>query len=267
MDSPLTRPAASLSALDSDDDVDLFGDESDADGAAAHRLLLQQRAECARRDKLASLPPVSQRTPAQNRTAYVLAGRRLQPTRLDGVLDTAECELVLAAVVDYVDRLGGLQTERHEKFATTDVPVSELNLPMPVSTVPGTIGKATVGEAVLSWVTRRIIEPMAMTTGFRPSDLGLKDLFVVCYCGKEPQIARHGAATYPIPSKQASLAIHSDGCLLSFSLLLNHHDAFEAGGTYFKATDETFHVEQGGLLMHDAGLERECDLPPALLYY
>lgn len=255
-----TSPAVSPSAEDSDDDssLDLFSDEADTVSAEFQRCLRIQRADLARRERLAALPPAAQRTSAQNRTAYVLAGvggQRLQPTRLAGVLAPDECELVLAAVVDYAGRRGGLQTARHERFATTDVPVADLSL----SLAPG--GSTTVGEAVLGWVTDRILTPMAEATGFRPRDLGLKDLFVVCYCGRQeeqPPAGGQGVALYPIPSKQASLAIHSDGCLLSFSLLLNSHDAFEGGGTYFEATGETFHVGQGGLLMHDAGLEREC---------
>lgn len=267
---PPARPAVSPPLRpeeDSDEDsLNLFGDDTEADTVSAEfqKSLRAQRAEVARRERLAALPAPAQRTCTQNRTAYVLS-RRLRPTRLAGVLAADECELVLAAVVDYVGRRGGLRTERHKRFATTDVPVSDLSLalPPPMAARPRGTGQ-TVGEAVLGWVTDRVLGPMARATGFRPRDLGLKDLFVVCYCGQEEQQqqppAGQGVALYPIPSKQASLAIHSDGCLLSFSLLLNSHHAFEGGGTYFKATGETFRVEQGGLLMHDAGLERECSL-------
>lgn len=240
--------AAQPLAEDADEDIDLFGEEVDS-AAADVRKSLQHRAELARREKLAQLPPPSQRTCAHNRTAYVLSGQRLQPTKVPHVCSVEECELVLGAVVDYVTRQGGLQTERHEKFATTDVPVTDL------STSSGDAGR-TVGDAVLQWVSDRVLSQMARATSFRPQDLGLKDLFVVCYGGRQGQLNR-SVAQYPIPSKQASLAIHSDGCLLSFSLLLNHHEAFAGGGTFFKATGETFHVQQGGLLMHDAGLERE----------
>lgn len=240
------------SEVHSDNDLDLFGEE-DSDDATSTLIKqhLHQRAAQARHAKLAQLPPPAQRTTAQNRTAYILAGRRLAPTPLPNVFTTAECERVLAAVVDYVARQGGLQTARHEKFATTDVPVADLG--------------GGVADAVRSWVQERVLSAMAARTGFRAGgaggsggdDLGLKDLFVVCYCGSQAATAASHALRYPIPSKQASLAVHSDGCLMSFSLLLNHHDAFEGGGTFFKGTGETFHVQQGGLLMHDAGLERE----------
>ncbi|KAJ4393729.1 hypothetical protein N0V93_002944 [Gnomoniopsis smithogilvyi] len=235
---------------ESDDDVNLFGDEDDTITSDLGRALYQ-RAETTRREKLAQLPPPSQRTCAQNRMAYVLSGQRLQPTKVAHVFSVEECELIIAAVVDYVEKQGGLQTDRHEKFATTDVPASSLSLPLPRDA--GDTGK-TVGDAILEWVTERVLSLVTASTGFRSQDIGLKDLFVVCYHGKQPKADQH-LKRYPIPSKQASLAIHSDGCLLSFSILLNHHDAFDGGGTFFKGTGQTFHVEQGGLLMHDAGLE------------
>lgn len=250
---PQTASLLPSEASDGDDDVDLFGDEDDAAATSVLHLALCQRAEVARREKLAQLPPPGQRSCAQNRMAYVLSGKRLQPTILAHVLSVDECELIIAAVVDYVEKQGGLQTDRHEKFATTDAPVSSLSLL--VSGDSGDTGKSkTVGDAVFEWVTERVLGPVAESTGFRSQDIGLKDLFVVCYHGKQ---SKADQKLYPIPSKQASLAIHSDGCLLSFSLLLNHQDAFDGGGTFFKGTGRTFHVEQGGLLMHDAGLERE----------
>lgn len=289
MSLPPAAPAAAAASQsspeeDSDDSFDLFSDHVDTAAADHQRDLLQQRAELARREKLARLPPPARRTCAQNRVAYVLSGQqqRLQPTTLPRVLSADECELVLAAVVDYVGRRGGLQTERHEKFATTDVPVADLDLDLDLSlarlpphdlcalsatATAAAGGRMTAADTVLGWVTDRIVGPMAAATGFRPQDLGLKDLFVVCYCGPQEQeqqqqhepatAGQSGGLRYPIPSKQASLAIHSDGCLLSFSLLLNHHAAFEGGGTYFKATGETFRVKQGDVLVHDAGLERE----------
>ncbi|KUI68480.1 hypothetical protein VM1G_04662 [Cytospora mali] len=253
-------PPSSQAADRPDDtaDFDLFSDDPDTDSSEA-RTWLQQRAETARREKLAQLPPPSRRTCVQNRTAYVLSGHRLQPTRVGGVFSVEECELAIEAVVDYARRQGGLQTERHASFATTDVPVSDLSLVMPPELAKGSdieVDK-TVGCRVLEWVEQRVLSRIARATGFRPEDLGLKDLFVVCYCGSDasPTEEEDGIVRYPVPSKQASLAIHTDGCLTSFSLLLNHHRSFRGGGTFFKATGETFHLEQGGLLMHDAGLE------------
>lgn len=209
--------------------------------------------------RTAELPPFSERTCAQNRVAYILTpAQRLQPTILANIFSFQDCELVLDSVADYVQRQGGLQTDRHERFATTDVLVSELT--QQFDDDASVLGKKkTVGDAIQEWVLERIITRMASATGFRPRDLGLKDLFVVCYAGSEEATARKrvGVPVYPIPSKQAALSLHSDGCLLSFSLLLNNHDAFEGGGTFFKGSGKTFRVEQGGLLMHDAGLERK----------
>lgn len=244
-----------------DVDFDLFSDNPESDTNDGARSWLQQRAETARREKLARLPPPSRRTCAQNRSAYVLSGHRLQPTRVEGVFSVQECELVIDAVVEYARGRGGLQTGRHESFATTDVPVSDLSLAVPAAVEAAAAGdnkKAkTVGCVVQEWVAQRVLGRIASATGFRREDLGLKDLFVVCYCGSKPSPAEEEGTNirYPIPSKQASLAIHTDGCLMSFSLLLNHRGSFHGGGTFFKATGETFRLDQGGLLMHDAGLE------------
>lgn len=247
---------SSLDHSDPEEDFDIFGDDADSASADFTRQL-RDRADQARRAKLAELPPLSDRTCAQNRMAYVLTpARRLQPTILENMFSVQECELVLNSVADYVRRHGGLQIDRHEKFATTDVPVSELTQQFDDDTsVLG--GNKTVGDVIQKWVCERILTGMASAAGLRPKDLGLKDLFVVCYAGAEEAQKRVDVRLYPIPSKQASLSIHSDGCLLSFSLLLNHHDAFEGGGTFFKGSGRTFRVEQGGLLIHDAGLERK----------
>lgn len=245
-----------LDHSDSEEEFDLFGDDADS-ASADFKQQLRDRADRARSAKLAELPPSSERTCAQNRVAYILTPeQRLQPTILANIFSVQDCELVLNSVADYVDRRGGLQTDRHEKFATTDVPVSELTQHFDDASA---LEKKTVGEVIQESVLERILTQMASATGFRPQDLGLKDLFVVCYAGSEESTARKqvDVPVYPIPSKQASLSLHSDGCLLSFSLLLNHHDAFEGGGTFFKGSGKTFRVEQGGLLMHDAGLERK----------
>ncbi|KAG6355562.1 hypothetical protein INS49_003524 [Diaporthe citri] len=239
---------------DSEEEFDLFEDDADSASADFRQQLLDS-ADQARRAKLAELPPSSERTCAHNRVAYILtSAQRLQPTILGNIFSAQDCELVLNSVADYVQRRGGLQTDRHEKFATTDVPVSELTRQFDDSSV---LGKKTAGDVIQEWVSERILTRMASAAGFRPQDLGLKDLFVVCYAGSDESSSRKqvDVPVYPIPSKQASLSLHSDGCLLSFSLLLNHHDAFEGGGTFFKGSGETFLVEQGGLLMHDAGLE------------
>ncbi|KAJ0107009.1 hypothetical protein J7T55_011104 [Diaporthe amygdali] len=254
-----TAPGAPSSPdhSDSEGEFDLFND--DADSASTDRKQqLRDRADQARRAKLAELPPFSERTCAQNRAAYILTPvRRLQPTILANIFSVQDCELVLNSVADYVQRQGGLQTDRHERFATTDVPVSELTQHFGDGDA-SVIVKKTVSDVTQGWVSERILTRMASAAGFRPQDLGLQDLFVVCYAGSEEATAtrkRVDVSVYPIPSKQASLSLHSDGCLLSFSLLLNHHDAFKGGGTFFKGSGKTFRVKQGGLLMHDAGLE------------
>lgn len=269
---PASDAPSSPNQSDSEQDFDLF-DDNDADPTSSSpdfKQQLRDRADQARRAKLAELPPFPERTCAQHRVAYILTpAQRLQPTILPDIFSVRECELVLGSVVEYVRRRGGLQTDRHEKFATTDVPVSELTQDFDdgaddddaaVSVLPKK--RKAVSDVIQEWVVEKILTRMAGAAGFRPQDLGLKDLFVVCYAGSQDEATATtkrvaDMKVYPIPSKQASLALHSDGCLLSFSLLLNHHNAFEGGGTFFKGSGKTFCVEQGGLLMHDAGLERK----------
>lgn len=255
---------SSLDFSGSEEDFDLFDDDADSASLADFRQRLRDRADQTRRAKLAELPPFSERTCAQNRVAYILTpAQRLQPTILADIFSIQDCEFVLDSIVDYVRRQGGLQTDRHEKFATTDVPVSELTQQSDDNDDAASVlgKKKTVGDVIQEWVVERILNRMASAAGLRPQDLGLKDLFVVCYAGSDDEAPatskRVDVPVYPIPSKQTSLSLHSDGCLLSFSLLLNHHNAFKGGGTYFKGSGKTFRVEQGGLLMHDAGLERE----------
>lgn len=247
------RPAPTASTEEADDDVDLFSDDVNPASLDIQQTV-RERADLARREKLAHLPAPSQRTCAQNRIAYVLSGQRLQPTKTASVITLQECEHIVAAVVDFVHSHGGLHTERHEAFATTDVPVASLTLPW-IRQLPDDAVIPT-GDALRQLVLERVLRPLAKATGFQSHHLGLQDLFIVCY-GAAHSTSDQLRMQYHIPSKQVSLAIHSDGCLLSFSLLLNHQDAFQGGGTFFKQSGQTFHVEQGGLLVHDAGLERE----------
>lgn len=246
-------PAPSTSTDETEDDVDLFGDDFDPASMDLQEGV-RERADFARREKLAQLPVPSQRTCTQNRMAYVLSGQRLQPTQTASVFTRQQCEHTIAAVVDFVQSHGGLHTERHEAFATTDVPVASLSLPW-IRRPPDGAALST-GDALRQLVVEAVLLPLAEATGFPAHHLGLQDLFIVCYRAAH-STSEQLRMQYPIPSKQASLAIHSDGCLLSFSLLLNHHDAFQGGGTFFKRSGQTFQLEQGGLLVHDAGLERE----------
>ena len=76
--------------------------------------------------------------------------------------------------------------------------------------------------------------------GFEKSDLFFLDLFIVKY-----------DSSYP------SLGPHTDGCLLSFTLQLNHELQFEGGGLQFTKSDEIFHLKQGELLLFRSKIEHQ----------
>ena len=76
--------------------------------------------------------------------------------------------------------------------------------------------------------------------GFEKSDLFFLDLFIVKY-----------DSSYP------SLGPHTDGCLLSLTLQLNHELQFEGGGLQFTKSDEIFHLKQGELLLFRSKIEHQ----------
>ncbi|KEI37286.1 uncharacterized protein L969DRAFT_192498 [Mixia osmundae IAM 14324] len=180
-----------------------------------------------RAKKLASLPQPGQRTSAQARQAYLLSGKpteRLCPCIVDRLLTISECGEIIAIVSSYVGA-NAWSTKRHEAFRTTDVAVADL---------PN-------AHIIEHYVRDRIVPELLRRTG---SDLQLftKDLFV----------ARYDAA-----GAQAGLQEHRDGCLLSFSLLLNESNSFIGGGTHFSELNQTFQPSQGSALLHDAKLLHE----------
>ena len=50
--------------------------------------------------------------------------------------------------------------------------------------------------------------------------------------------------------EQSSLALHADGSLLSFNVLLNVPADFAGGGTFFEGTGDTHLIAQGDALFH-----------------
>ena len=62
----------------------------------------------------------------------------------------------------------------------------------------------------------------------------------------QPQVEGEGSVVAP----QSGLALHCDGSLLSFNLLLNNPGDFEGGGTFFETSGETHHLARGDALLH-----------------
>ena len=144
----------------------------------------------------------------RERERLSLAGRRrLQTAHLvKGLLSAAECEWLLGQVREAA-ALVGWQHARHKHYATEDVPLWR-------------------APAAASWLlekmTTHIGPAMAACFGIEPSALRLQECFGVRY----------------EPNGQAQLAIHRDGTMFSFNLLLNDADSFEEGGTCFNTPTE-----------------------------
>ena len=87
----------------------------------------------------------------------------------------------------------------------------------------------------------KLMPQLSRFYGFLPDDLDFLDLFIVHY-------SEQG---------QKGLEMHSDGCLLSFNILLNHESEFEGGGTQFDHLKDlnnngVISIKQGDCLTHDA---------------
>lgn len=144
------------------------------------------------------------------------------PCMISQLLTRDECQTILnqlpsATSTDWT-------TARHSAFPTTDIPVAttpSLHYLMPL-----------LQDRLVSSV-------LAPTYGFARHQLGFRDLFLVRYDSQAQQ----------------GLAPHTDGCLMSFSILINSPDDFEGGGTLFYIDSKTVMMRpthQGDVVHHDA---------------
>lgn len=127
----------------------------------------------------------------------------------------------------------GWTTERHAAYATTD---------LPCGSVP------EVDRWVRESLRRRALPLIARRHGWLPggavgpeeegSRLVFRDLFFV----------RYSAAG------QSGLALHRDGSILSFNILLNDASDFDGGGTYIEADDRAYHIGRGDCFVHSGKL-------------
>jgi hypothetical protein len=192
--------------------------------------------------------PLGGLSPSARRRRYLAARRvRERVVQVRACFGEDECERVLEAlrralrrgarareaadanaggdVADADDALGtGWTAGRHADFSTTDLPVSALS----------TRAQAWVRRAV----RERVLGLFAKRAGLDPADLFLKDLFLVLYDATQP-----GA--------QTSLALHRDGCLFSFNVLINEAADFTGGGTVFPALGAV-RAARGDCVIHDA---------------
>ncbi|RLN49441.1 hypothetical protein BBJ29_000099 [Phytophthora kernoviae] len=87
--------------------------------------------------------------------------------------------------------------------------------------------------AMMIWLFPKIAKRYQLPKTQR---LLFRDLFFVKYEARE--------------GERSELALHRDGSVLSFNMLLNSADDFIGGGTYFDATKRTVHITQGDVAVH-----------------
>ncbi|OMJ16868.1 Procollagen-lysine,2-oxoglutarate 5-dioxygenase 2 [Smittium culicis] len=118
----------------------------------------------------------------------------------------------------------GWYSSRHSVFQTVDFPVDKLS--------------PQVQNLIHSKLDSFVKTIISDKTGISPDFLIYRDLFIVKYSA----------------DSQKGLRLHSDGCLVSFNILLNSSEDFVGGGTYFEKFDSVFQGKQGFALIHDSTL-------------
>ncbi|SAL99824.1 hypothetical protein [Absidia glauca] len=221
------------SPSDDEANFDLFGDLSpDEQEQTSARHATMNKANDARLDQLqhSRISP-EDRTIKANRWLFMHTRRHHRhdsspdatlPCLIPQLLTQDECQTIL-------DQLPGATstewtTARHSAFPTTDIPIAttpSLRYLMPL-----------LQDRLVSSV-------LAPIYGFARHQLGFRDLFLVRYDSQAQQ----------------GLAPHTDGCLMSFSILINSPDDFEGGGTLFYTGSNTVMMRpthQGDVVHHDA---------------
>ena len=164
---------------------------------------------------------------------------------IEGVFSEAECERICCAVDAAAARRGGWDRDRHGRYPTTDMPVSEA---------------ADVEAMVRSRLFARVLRPLAPkyidaaaddagaeAAAWLPEHLEFRDLFYVKYSSDV--------------GEQRDLAIHTDGSIFSFNVLLNSPSAFEGGGTLFEPTQLVARPTQRGNAVGHSGQVRHGARP------
>ncbi|KAI8093816.1 uncharacterized protein BX664DRAFT_330645 [Halteromyces radiatus] len=211
-----------------DDEFDLFGDlDPEEQIQATTRQKSMHHDNNIRLKRLQQDPP-EKRTIATNRWIYSQVFRQpsLHPCVLPHLLSPEECDKILSQLPTFTDEW---TMDRHSVFPTTDIPIAS---------TPSL-------HYLTNLLQHRLVEPiLAPTYGFAPGQLGFRDLFLVCYDS----------------SAQNGLAPHTDGCLLSFNVLINSPDGFDGGGTLFFLPSDDLTIRpnhQGDAVYHDAHIRHQ----------
>ncbi|KAG7393610.1 hypothetical protein PHYPSEUDO_007447 [Phytophthora pseudosyringae] len=145
----------------------------------------------------------------------------LEPSVFPNIWTLEETTLVCSEV-NRVAAEQGWCKERHASYQTTDMPCHQ------VAALNSWV-RSTLADRLFPQIAKRYKLPKTQRLLFR-------DLFFVKY------EARHG--------ERSQLALHRDGSVLSFNVLLNSADDFTGGGTYFDGTKRTVHIAQGDAAVH-----------------
>lgn len=143
----------------------------------------------------------------------------------------SECAQVLA-VLERITAADGWCTQRHAAYPTTDLPCYRA---------------APIDAWVRGALVRRLFPQLHAQYAIPETKrIVFRELFYVKY-----EAAR---------GERAELALHCDGSVLSFNVLLNDASEFDGGGTYFEASGETIYITQGDAVAH-SGKVRHAGAP------
>ena len=168
------------------------------------------------------------------------------------LLSDDEVGMALRLAIDYAESNGRFDNpdeERHVNYATCDFPVDECD----------------ELESFLESADfhKRLFGQFSDLYGVEASDLSFNDLFVAYYRAKPDGDADSKPENDNIMDR---LELHRDGSLFSFSLLLNHPDEFEGGGTFYDALRDEKPSDHDHGILHDGGAIRPKRAGDAVLH-
>ncbi|KAJ2158149.1 hypothetical protein GGF46_003987 [Coemansia sp. RSA 552] len=207
-----------------DSSFDLFGEMTPEEQSSLDELHKQRRnCDLSRRSRLDSQRLLYLRSdPSRNEAQGFETLRNAQPMNFGQLFSAPERQSIIDGV-DATVRKGGWTLQRHGAFPTRDVPVK---------TTP-------VSDMIYERLRNVLFPPLQRHTGISTEYWAFRDLFIVGY---------H-------QDHQRSLDAHSDGCLVSLTLLLNDPNEFDGGGTYFEQFDLHIRQAPGDAWIHDGKLQ------------
>jgi len=134
------------------------------------------------------------------------------------LLPKPTCERYIAAAEAWATRSGGWTTSRHYAVATTDIPLTSLPELLPSF-------NEALGTLLLPALSACYPEVAPLASRLR-----VLDCFLVRYDA----------------NRQASLPVHTDQSLLSFTIALNDPTKYEGGGTFFRGLGRAIDAPAAG---------------------